>query len=205
MTIDDQIAVLTAFRDGKKIERRIIGRGKWEPCETLQWNFYAHNYRVAPLAFPELPAGEEWHNPCGLSPEQVGEDHRPLTKREHADRCSKYNRDVEILPKCELWNDFMSEWQTGFDGTYQGETYRIPRSTPFLSAPEPPGYWDSPADVPLNCWIKTPAGNASLIVHVATEGVGCAGPIGSITMTWEELKKTSYSTDRVNWKECRKS
>lgn len=51
MTLDEQIAVMTAFKNGKKIEYRYCetgSRAEWEKCLEPQWNWASFEYRVEP-------------------------------------------------------------------------------------------------------------------------------------------------------------
>lgn len=48
MTIQEQIDVMTAFRDGKDIEIRALSEREWEPCSAPLWNFTEFDYRVKP-------------------------------------------------------------------------------------------------------------------------------------------------------------
>ena len=46
MTIDEKIAVMTAFRDGKQIE--FLSINGWKEIDTPSWNFLNHEYRIKP-------------------------------------------------------------------------------------------------------------------------------------------------------------
>lgn len=54
MNIDEMIAVVTAYRDGKQIEfRRNDGEPKWLDNVSPRWNFESFDYRIK-------PAPREW-------------------------------------------------------------------------------------------------------------------------------------------------
>ncbi len=46
MTHDEIIAVVTAHRDGKKIEHRNRDSTEWLPTESPAWNFRFYDYRI---------------------------------------------------------------------------------------------------------------------------------------------------------------
>jgi len=48
MTLDEQIAVMQAFNEGKEIEYAHRGVGKYLPCLEPLWNWAAFDYRVKP-------------------------------------------------------------------------------------------------------------------------------------------------------------
>ncbi len=48
MTIDEQIAVMTAFKNGAKIQTKCKTVGVWVDNETPFWNFPEFEYRVTP-------------------------------------------------------------------------------------------------------------------------------------------------------------
>jgi hypothetical protein len=49
MTIDEQIAVMTAFRDGKAVEFRCTTtNNRWMTTDKPVWNFHEIEYRVKP-------------------------------------------------------------------------------------------------------------------------------------------------------------
>lgn len=57
-TLDEQIAVMQAAKEGKPIQYRVdIGNGKWEDCHAPAWNWTACDYRVKPN-----PPREFWLN-----------------------------------------------------------------------------------------------------------------------------------------------
>ena len=71
--------------------------------------------------------------------------------------------------------------------------------------PLPDIWWDGKADVPMPlCWLLTAKGNASLIIHVATEGVAAMGYPDAVLFTWQDLAslKARYAIDGVSWKPC---
>jgi hypothetical protein len=46
MTLDEQIAVMQAFRDGAEIEMRKFGNTKWVSAGDPNWDWANWNYRV---------------------------------------------------------------------------------------------------------------------------------------------------------------
>lgn len=48
MTIQEKIDAMTAFRDGKEIEFRIIDSGKWIESREPNWDFTSFEYRIKP-------------------------------------------------------------------------------------------------------------------------------------------------------------
>lgn len=160
------------------------------PCRTLR-----------PL--PSLMPGPEYHNPEGVSLAQVGEGHRLLTKEEQrqCEKLSRVHKGLRIWCCDDTWSD------ADTSGVCSGYTYRVPLNWQHgKPAPQPePRLWDCAEDVPGPvCWLKTPLGNASLILHVAKEGVGMAIKDGTGNFTWAELAKCEYSTDRQYWQPCHK-
>lgn len=53
MTIDEQIAVMQAFKEGKEIESMIMNGTQWYETTTPSWDFSTFYYRVKPE--PEPP------------------------------------------------------------------------------------------------------------------------------------------------------
>lgn len=47
MTEDEIIAVVQAFKDGKRVERCVEGVGVWKSAPFPIWNFDKYSYRVA--------------------------------------------------------------------------------------------------------------------------------------------------------------
>ena len=47
-SIDEMCAVMQAFKDGKKVECRMIGYDDWEETDDVQWNWALFDYRVKP-------------------------------------------------------------------------------------------------------------------------------------------------------------
>ena len=47
-SIESMIEVLQAYKDGKKIEHRIIGSTQWSAIDDPQWHFVGCEYRIAP-------------------------------------------------------------------------------------------------------------------------------------------------------------
>jgi len=50
MTIEEMIALMTAYKEGKKIECRKSGEESdpWKRIDSPGWNWYYYDYRVAP-------------------------------------------------------------------------------------------------------------------------------------------------------------
>jgi hypothetical protein len=46
-TIDEMIAVMTAFKDGKKIEAKLYKKGRWDLVPNPFWDWVRFDYRVA--------------------------------------------------------------------------------------------------------------------------------------------------------------
>ncbi len=137
-------AAIEAQKADLPIQVQFAREGKWETWflgEIDDRYINKHNFRPAPLGFPDLPPGEEWHNPDGLTPEQV-EVHkgwRLLTKKEISTR-------IEDL-SCGMLNG--EQWQrhhrkfidNGCLGNYPGATYRTRDPLPVVpewTMPEPP-------------------------------------------------------------------
>ena len=47
-SIESMIKVLQAYKDGKKIEYRIVGNTQWSATDDPQWQFSNCEYRLAP-------------------------------------------------------------------------------------------------------------------------------------------------------------
>jgi len=97
------------WRDGN-YERVTVIRVNYIPCKVLQYN------RIKPLEFPQLPEGEEWHNPFNLTPKQieVNKGYRLLLKSEVTQST------LALKGKCERYcildyNNSMV-WVRGWDG-----------------------------------------------------------------------------------------
>jgi hypothetical protein len=79
--------------------------------------------------FPELPEGEEWHNPDNFSPAKVEtqDGWRLITK-------SEWNRNVkypEVRKDYEMWGNIRSKWLTGgYLGFDDDSTYRTKEPLP---------------------------------------------------------------------------
>lgn len=54
MNIEEMLAVLQAFQEGKRIEYRPFGFADWTPAEPPTWNFGAGDYRVNPEPRPDV-------------------------------------------------------------------------------------------------------------------------------------------------------
>lgn len=125
--------LLEAMREGREIQMNAGTKDDphWETKGDYWFSAPPSFYRIKPLSFPSLPDGEEWHNPDGLTPEQVGAGFRLLTKREH-----RANQDKEIA---QFWS--VDSWdRRGFPNTRLNSnySYRVPASTPFLLPPPAP-------------------------------------------------------------------
>jgi len=48
MDIKEQIKVMQAFADGRKIEIREGKRSDWIPCHSPVWNWFQFDYRISP-------------------------------------------------------------------------------------------------------------------------------------------------------------
>jgi hypothetical protein len=208
------LPIIQAFTDGKTVERYNSVTSAWDTVE--EEIFPSFIYRIKPLEFPPLPEGLEWHNPEGLTPEQVGEGFRLLVTSE-----------VNIIPELCLGSntDFVEGWERGqwdnnggrgLVGCVLDITYRVPISTPF---PEPPKKvvmvpWDSTHDFPKLpvIWIR---GKDDYREHLV---IGYANPVTIITATCgscpvlESMHLNSdwrhgsieWSTDRKTWQPCEK-
>ena len=62
--IKSMIEVLQAYKDGKKIEYRIVGSTKWSAIDDPQWNFVGCEYRIAPDQKKKVKLGA-WLSPTG--------------------------------------------------------------------------------------------------------------------------------------------
>lgn len=135
-------------RDGEPFEPLSFkGRGKWSVVgyrsnnETpTKWDangsfadLVTHHadLMLSITAFPDPPAGEVWHNPENLTPEQVGEGYRLLLASEIS---TKRNAEYFI----EYWHSTGRWSNDGACGACQRDTYRVPSSTAF--------HWDKPKE-----------------------------------------------------------
>ena len=93
-------------------------------------NYSIQKQTTVTFQFPEPPAGEEWHNPEGVSAAEVEEGYRLLTKHEQ-----KLIVDKEIkLDGCQLFQG--TYWESAKGGV-KAFTYRVPDTTPItLSRPQ---------------------------------------------------------------------
>jgi hypothetical protein len=95
MTHDEMIAVITAHRDGKKVEFRRNGDDRWGVVDDPVWDFALGEYRIK----PEPPKPREWWVNVYSNP-----DRNCLhTSRERADKCMGNDRIAcvhvrEVLP-----------------------------------------------------------------------------------------------------------
>jgi hypothetical protein len=89
----DFLPFIQAWADGKDLQIKFIGTGKWEdinPKAFLVFDKDPSEYRIKPLELPVLPEGEEWHNPFNLTPEQVGYGWRLMLKSEREQLAELY-------------------------------------------------------------------------------------------------------------------
>ena len=86
------------------------------------------------LQFPQPPEGERWHNPEGLSPEQVSEGFRLLTSGEVAILVKKSSAEAHSLEVQVCYNAKYSDWfwDSG-GGVTKHFTYRVPDTTPIVT------------------------------------------------------------------------
>ena len=52
MKVSEQIAIITAYEDGKSIERKRFDRNEWESIDNInnyQFNFVSNEYRIKPV------------------------------------------------------------------------------------------------------------------------------------------------------------
>ena len=63
-SIESMIEVLQAYKDGKKIEYRIVGSTKWSAIDNPQWHFVGCEYRIAPEPKKKVKL-EAWLTPTG--------------------------------------------------------------------------------------------------------------------------------------------
>lgn len=151
----------------------------------------------------------EYHNPDNLTAEQIGEEYRLLTVEEKDRLVREYGSTIgKLEPHLEQYirNDWMACTGISKRFFFTSYTYRVPINWTLPKAPEKPPFWDCAADVPPVCWIKTPLGNASLVIHVAEEGIGMATLNAPTLYTWKQLQECEcqWSADRKTWQECRK-
>jgi len=91
-------------------------------CEDLLRDFTSF-WTIKEPKFPELPEGEEWHNPDNFSPAKVEtQDGWRLITKSELNRNEKYPERHEAY---EMWGDVSNKWLTGVylgyneDGTYR--------------------------------------------------------------------------------------
>ena len=63
-SIESMIEVLQAYKDGKKIEYRIVGSTKWSAIDDPQWHFVGCEYRIAQEPKKKVKL-EAWLMPTG--------------------------------------------------------------------------------------------------------------------------------------------
>ena len=112
-TIDEMIAVMTAYKNGAKIEsaHTDCGPDEWEDTPKPFWNWFDCDYRIAP--FPISPG----HNPDKLTEEQVGvKDGWRLFEADEIILEGRY------LDGIEFWDK--TKWLNGCHGDSKPFTYR---------------------------------------------------------------------------------
>jgi hypothetical protein len=211
-TLDGKIAVMTASKEGRPIQCRTRGsKDEWTDVSALAWNWPSVDYRIKPLQFPPLPEGLEWHNPEGLTPEQVGEGFRLLVTSE-----------VNIIPELCLGSntDFVEGWERGkwnnnggrgLVGCLLSMTYRVPISTPF---PEPPkkvvmarlGTEDVPPGSVVAPFQWYDSKRWYMVLVAANSGVDIKSDGDEEFLSYETLQKDGWRIKRPgdDWKPCEK-
>ena len=119
-TIDEMIAVMTAYKNGAKIESREYTDNEWCSCEVPSWNWDYCDHRIAPS--PISPG----HNPDKLTEEQVGvKDGWRLLEADEIILEGRY------LDGIEFWDE--TKWLNGCHGDSKPFTYRTLLSRDALS------------------------------------------------------------------------
>ena len=86
------------------------------------------------LKFPQPPKGERWHNPEGLSPEQVSEGFRLLTSGEVEILVKKSSAEVQGFKVQVCYSVKSPDWfWDGCDTVDKSFTYRVPDTTPIVT------------------------------------------------------------------------
>jgi len=146
-TIPDKLRLIADIEqsiiDGKQVEWEVRrGIGTFRKPTYISARFYADlddvEIRLKPSSFPPPPEGCQWHNPEGLTPEQVGKKFRLLISTEVDGRFKRGKNG------CECWQ--RPNWNTSASGEYGDCSYRVPLSTPFPdgSVLQPDGTYSKP-------------------------------------------------------------
>lgn len=149
---------------------------------------------IKPLEFPAPPSGEEWHNPDGLTPEQVeiSYEWRLLLSSEiQPTPTHKYGCDCEIWQG--RWVGETSNW-----GASRVCTYRTRRPLPPPKKRVPLGG----SDLTPVAWYSQHPDTASLIVAVCERGFQVGDTRKENFITWEQAANepgSTWSPDRVTW------
>lgn len=198
------LPLVQALADGRKLQWR--NGDEWHDFSTPFINFTdpPENYRIAPLEFPPLPEGEEWHNPEGLTPEQFGPRYRPCTVREF-----KSNQQLAIKGDRPPGNIFAGGKWASPEGLMwiAALTYALPSDTPIARAPEKQPL--TLADIKPGCAIRRKILDGWMLVNSASkEGVRHRDIGNGITFTYfESLAHCGweYSNDNgQTWNPCHK-
>lgn len=64
-SIESMIEVLQAYKDGKKIEYRVVGTTHWSATDAPEWQFRGCEYRIAPEPRKRMKL-EAWLDPYEL-------------------------------------------------------------------------------------------------------------------------------------------
>lgn len=147
-----------------------------------------------PLPGQEIAPG---HNPHKLTVAQVGEGWRLLDEDEVKYWGKKW------IPHTRLWIEQTKQWSEvdnklgWMAGSDRFLSTRLTREE--LAALDKPKMraWSDQEDVPLNCWISAEHGAHFLVTEVHIGGV-----VAGRYLTWKELGRARYSTDRVTWQPC---
>lgn len=210
----DAAEVMRRSALGEPAKCRLRGRENWSnftyPADMMDWDWNRYEYAIA----EPPPHSENAHNPDNLTPLQV-ETHLGwrLLDRDEIRQPADYSECVYMWFPARPEDGLLAKWS---EGTWLGHTgcatYRTRLTREELAEARgirQPVPWSRPEHVPGPvCWLKTPKGNASLILHVAVEGVGAAGKfcgeLGVSKFTWDQLASEGahHSTDRVTWKPC---
>ena len=111
-TIDEMIAVMTAYKNGAKIESREYTDNEWCSCEVPSWNWDYCDHRIAPSP---IASG---HNPDKLTEEQVGvKDGWRLFEADEIILEGRY------LDGIEFWDE--TKWLNGCHGDSKRVPYRF--------------------------------------------------------------------------------
>jgi len=177
------------------------------------WSNPGLNFRIKPLEFPEPPVGEQWHNPAGVTAEQVEIDkgYRLLTKSENL---SAREDRFQLRPEGdrEAWIKGSGIWDGHKNcGDAGGITYRtrLPLPTPKKRVPLDRNEWINGAPWFVRLKPKQPEDDTRLSVCMVTmvngNGIYSASGGGSDFWTFEgaasDLERTK---DGVTFEPCDK-